>query len=155
MWPCAAEVVSERVRRQIAERQAALAAAEAAPEMSGRAAAELKRALAAELRPGETVTAALRRLRPAPARPASKRGASHAVHDLPAPSGVYRMVRLANGKKCMPCQLRPAPACHRHYLLRHLISSTVPVVSGDWGCDCRPMLCKYSCSDRCPHLFKV
>ena len=94
VWPCAAEVVSERVRRQIAERQAALAAAEAAPEMSGRAAAELKRALAAELRPGETVTAALRRLRPAPARPAGKRGALHAAHDLPAPSGVSRMARL-------------------------------------------------------------
>ena len=82
MWPCAAEVVSERVRRQIAERQAALAAAEAAPEMSGRAAAELKCALAAELRPGETVTAALRRLRPAPARPAGKRGALHASCNL-------------------------------------------------------------------------
>ena len=68
-------MVSERVRRQIAERQRAMAAAEAAPEMSGRAAAELKRALAELLLPGETVTAALRRLRPAPARPAGRRGA--------------------------------------------------------------------------------
>ena len=71
---CAAEVVSERVRRQIAQRQRAMEAAEAAPEMSGRAAAELKRTLAELLLPRETVTAALRRLRPAPSRPVGKRG---------------------------------------------------------------------------------
>ena len=96
LWVRAAEVVSERVRRQIAERQAAMAAAEAAPEMSGRAAAELKRLLAAELRPGETVTAALRRLRPATTRPAGKRGALHAaVDDVPALCAHRRVMGLA------------------------------------------------------------
>ncbi len=43
-----------------------MAAAEAAPELSGAAAAQLKAVLAGALLPGETVTAALRRLRPAP-----------------------------------------------------------------------------------------
>ena len=105
----AAEVVSERVRRQIAERQAAMAAAEAAPEMSGRAAAELKRMLAAELRAGETVTAALRRLRPAPARPAGKRGAVHAARHVPPAStcpttGMWLSEPFGDG---VGCALRP------------------------------------------------
>jgi translation elongation factor EF-Tu-like GTPase len=72
--PEADAVVSEAVRRQILERQKREQEADAAPVMSGAQAAALKRELADILEPGETVTEALKRLRPPPQR-ATKKGA--------------------------------------------------------------------------------
>lgn len=66
-------VVSEAVRRKIEEQQAREAAAEAAPAMSSAQAAALKRQIADLLQPGETVTEALKRLRP-PGPKAARRG---------------------------------------------------------------------------------
>ena len=85
------------MRRQIAERERAMAAAEAAPEMSGAAAAQLKAVLAGALLPGETVTAALRRLRPAPTRAAGRRGAR--------PSTPSALPRLDSGLYITGCTL--------------------------------------------------
>lgn len=66
-------VVSEAVRRQDLERQKRVAEAEAAPAMSGAEAAALKREIADLLQPGESVTEALKRLRPPP-KPAARKG---------------------------------------------------------------------------------
>ncbi len=67
-------VVSAAVRRKIEEQQAREAAAEAAPDMSGAQAAALKRQIAGLLQPGETVTEALKRLRPPAPKPARRGG---------------------------------------------------------------------------------
>ncbi|BDA46148.1 probable CD2 antigen cytoplasmic tail-binding protein 2 homolog [Coccomyxa sp. Obi] len=66
------KVVSAEVRRKIEEQQAREAAAEAAPAMSGAQAAALKRQIADLLQPGETVTEALKRLRPPAPKPVRK-----------------------------------------------------------------------------------
>lgn len=65
-------MVSAEVRRKIEEQQAREAAAEAAPAMSGAQAAALKRQIADLLQPGETVTEALKRLRPPAPKPVRK-----------------------------------------------------------------------------------
>ncbi len=72
------KVVSAEVRRKIEEQQAREAAAEAAPAMSGAQAAALKRQIADLLQPGETVTEALKRLRPPAPKPVRK-GARHSL----------------------------------------------------------------------------
>lgn len=66
-------IVSDKVRQQLEEREQALKDSEEAPAMTATQAADYKRQLAALMKPGETVTEALRRLRPPPAKGA-KRG---------------------------------------------------------------------------------
>lgn len=74
-------IVSDEVRRQIEAREQALQQSEEAPAMTAPQAADYKRQLAALMQPGESVTEALRRLRPPPSKGA-KRG-RNACH-LPA-----------------------------------------------------------------------
>eukprot|EP00884_Botryococcus_braunii_P004182 jgi/Botrbrau1/13765/Bobra.0056s0021.1 len=70
-----AKVVQEEVRRKVEEEDRKWRAAEDAPELTGREIAALKRKLANILQPGETVTRALKRLRPAAdSGPKAKRG---------------------------------------------------------------------------------
>ena len=72
--PARAEsVLTDAQRARIEAQRRRAAEAEAAPVMSGLARAELQRRLAGRLARGETVTEALKRLRPPPARGA-KRG---------------------------------------------------------------------------------
>ena len=66
-------IVSDEVRRQIEAREQALKQSEDAPAMTAPQAADYKRQLAALMQPGESVTEALRRLRPPPSKGA-KRG---------------------------------------------------------------------------------
>jgi hypothetical protein len=73
-------VVSAAVRRKIEEQQAREAAAEAAPDMSGAQAAAFKRQIADLLQRGETVTEALKRLRPPAPRPARRGGLEPSVY---------------------------------------------------------------------------
>lgn len=68
----AAEVLGEAARKKVEERIASMADAEAAPDITPRQTADLMRELTAILQPRETVTAALRRLRPT--QPPAKRG---------------------------------------------------------------------------------
>ena len=60
--PPAGAVVSSVVRQRVEEQRRRMAAAEEAPEMTLRQECELKGTVAAILQPGETVTAALKRL---------------------------------------------------------------------------------------------
>ena len=59
-------MVSEAVRRQLAERERQRTARDAQPDLSGAQAAAVKSKMAAILLPGETVSRAINRLRPAP-----------------------------------------------------------------------------------------
>ena len=60
------------MRRRVAEQQARMARAEEAPQITPRQAADLMRDVIGLLQPRETVTRALRRLRPHP--PPKQRG---------------------------------------------------------------------------------
>ena len=64
-WPGRADdIVSDKVRRQLEKRESALQQSEEAPAMTAHQAAEYKRQLMALMQRGESVTEALRRLRP-------------------------------------------------------------------------------------------
>ena len=64
-WPGRADdIVSDKVRQQLEKRERALQQSEEAPAMTAHEAAEYKRQLTALMQPGESVTEALRRLRP-------------------------------------------------------------------------------------------
>lgn len=82
----AAKVVSEEVRRKIAAREAALAAAEAAGPLSAVQIARLQYQAAQVLRPGESVAAGLKRLGGHSRRPAkrSRRGGGDERADMAA-----------------------------------------------------------------------
>ena len=58
------DIVSDKVRQQLEQRERALQQSEEAPAMTGHQAAAYKRQLIALMQPGESVTEALRRLRP-------------------------------------------------------------------------------------------
>ena len=62
------DLVSDRVRQQLEARERALQESEEAPAMTAPQVADYKRQLAALMQPGESITEALRRLRPPPAR---------------------------------------------------------------------------------------
>ena len=68
------DIVSDRVRRQLEAREQALKQSEEAPAMTAPQAADYKRQLAALMQPCESVTEALRRLRPPPAKGAPVKG---------------------------------------------------------------------------------
>ena len=64
-WPGHADdIVSDKVRRRLEKRERALQQSEEAPAMTAHQAAEYKRQLTALMQRGESVTEALRRLRP-------------------------------------------------------------------------------------------
>ena len=66
-WPGRADdIVSDKVRQQLEQRERALQQSEEAPAMTGHQAAEYKRQLLALMQPGESVTEALRRASAAP-----------------------------------------------------------------------------------------
>ena len=77
----AGAVVSNVVRQRVEEQRRKMAAAEEAPEMTLRQECELKGTVAAILQPGETVTAALKRL--GGQRQQRTRGAWHITSLLP------------------------------------------------------------------------
>ena len=85
------------MRQQLEARERALKESEEAPAMTAPQAADYKRQLAALMQPGESVTEALRRLRPPPARgpsaKAPKKGASPYFM-------VMQSTRAQHGKRC-------------------------------------------------------
>lgn len=90
-------LVSERVRQQLEARERALKESEEAPAMTAPQAADYKRQLAALMQPGESVTEALRRLRPPPARgPSAKAPKKGALHFFT----VAQSDKAQHGKSC-------------------------------------------------------
>ena len=87
-WPGRADdIVSDKVRRELEKRERALQQSEEAPAMTAHQAAEYKRQLTALMQRGESVTEALRRLRP-PRPKGTKAGLACAVPLCDATLGI-------------------------------------------------------------------
>ena len=71
-------IVSDKVRQQLEERERVLQQSEEAPAMTAHQADQYKRQLMALMQPGESVTEALRRLRP-PRAKGTKQGLASAL----------------------------------------------------------------------------
>lgn len=93
------DIVSDRVRRQLEAREQALKQSEEAPAMTAPQAADYKRQLAALMQPGESVTEALRRLRPPPARGPPVKGPKKGT----TPSSFMATVWVATPRRLVLC----------------------------------------------------
>ena len=92
------DLVSEKVRQQLEAREQALKQSEEAPAMTAPQAADYKRQLAALMQPGESVTEALRRLRPPPAK--GPRKGAHPPQWPPQPDRAHRSMRCCIIASC-------------------------------------------------------
>ena len=105
-WPGHVDdIVSDKVRQQLEKRERALQQSEEAPAMTAHQAAEYKRQLMALMQRGESVTEALRRLRP-PRPKSTKAGLARALPLCDAAPGVKLMIaihcwRLYEISKCL------------------------------------------------------
>ena len=93
------------MRQQLEAREQALKASEEAPDMTQPQAADYKRQLAALMQPGESVTEALRRLRPPPAK-GPKRG------DCPGTCMVLHATKMGRSMRGQLSWQAQQPGCY-------------------------------------------